>query len=541
MNIFKGATVGLIFLAFPLGASADFEAPPSNNWSATVDVSSSCTVNDTDGVAHTYSGGYYGICALRQAINDGDISSASLSNQFPAFGLFVTAINGTAAESSSQYWALYQNGSFAMVGITSMTVSQGDEVVIELHDFSDIYQGSRLTITVNSLVSDAPASDTTVSGGGIETVKPEFDVSKAIIFLRKHMTVDGALPNPVLTDWAAFAFASHNVGDGYAALREYQLTNHPSMQSVTDYERHAMALLALNIDPYSGTSVDYITPIVSAFDGLQFGDYALVNDDIFAIFPLLHAGYGKDDEMIQKAKTFIVSKQRPNGSWEDSVDLTAAALQALWLFGRTPELDVVLNKAELYLHDQQKDDGSFGNSFSTGWALQGIASIDAAHFTWTKSLYNTPRYYFATVQQSDGGVDPNTTEMHARIWTTAYAVPGIKGRTWDSLMSSFPRPVPKIDTSLAALATTNATTTEPSTEEPPASQPSIPSEVTDEPLDENETDARVTPTTTPEEALEQVAAAAASGGIDSYWLVLVILALIELGLIAYFVYLRYWR
>lgn len=539
MNALANITLALIIFAFPSTLFADFQAPPSNDWSATVDVPASCTVTDTDGVSHTYSGGYLGICALQKALDDGDISSASLSNQFPAFGLFVTAINGASAESSSQYWALYQNGSFAMVGLTQMTVTAGDQITIELHDFSDAYQGSRLTISVHSLVA-APAPSSGSSGGGIETIKPEFDVSKAIIFIRSHMTVDGALPNPVLTDWAAFAFASHNIGDGYEALRRHMLRSHPDMQSVTDYERHAMALLALNIDPYKGTGIDYVTPIVNAFDGLQFGDHALVNDDIFAIFPLLHAGYRQDDEMLQKAKTFIVSRQRQNGSWEDSVDLTAAALQALWLFGRTPELDLVLNKAELYLRDQQKNDGGFGNSFSTGWALQGIAAIDGTHFTWARELYNTPRYYFATLQQNDGGVEPVTADMDTRIWATAYAVPGVKGKTWHSLMASFLKPPPTVDLSISSSqATSTATPTEPTegTSVPTSTQ----SGSAQETAPEQDTGVQAISTTTSTDALEQVAAAAAIAEIDPYWLFGAFLILILFGLVAYLAYLRYWR
>ena len=64
-----------------------------------------------------------------------------------------------------------------------------------------------------------------------------------------------------------------------------------SSVSVTDYERHAMALMTLGINPYNGTSVNYIQKIVDSFDGNQIGDPSLINDDVFAIFPLVKSGY----------------------------------------------------------------------------------------------------------------------------------------------------------------------------------------------------------------------------------------------------------
>src|SRR3989344_6077620 len=129
-----------------------------------------------------------------------------------------------------------------------------------------------------------------------------------------------------------------------------------------------MALLSLGINPYSGTSTDYITPIVDTFDGTQIGEL-FPHDDIFAIFPLLHAGYSVNDEIIQKVTAYIVSKQSANGSWGDP-DSTAAAVQALSLINSQPGVSDALSKAKIYLQGHQQSNGGFGNSFSTSWVIQ---------------------------------------------------------------------------------------------------------------------------------------------------------------------------
>lgn len=456
-----GIVLCSLLLALPANVGAQIAPPPPGSvWTATVDVPAQCTVNDSDGVAHSYTG-FLGICALQKTVESGAISSVSLSNAFPALGLFVTAIGGVAANPASEYWALYQNGSFALVGVTQMTVSAGDTILFELHDFADAYLGSSLTITVNSLVSSPSVATTTPSGSGIKLIASDFDVAKAVAFLVAEQQEDGSMPTWLLSDWTAFALASYGPSGARDKLRDYLKQSTPGMTNVTDYERHAMALLSLGINPYVGAGADYITPIVAAFDGAQVGDPVLVNDDIFAVFPLLHAGYLRDP-MLESIKGVIVRAQKADGSWEGSVDLTAAAVQALALFDRTLDVERAIDRAEGYLASQQKEDGGFGNSFSTAWAMQAISAMGDSHTTWTKALYHTPRYYLSELQQKDGGVEPADAGQNARLWATAYAVPGVLGKTWDSILASFPKPpppTPPTATTTPEIATTSAVAT----------------------------------------------------------------------------------
>src|SRR3989338_3415153 len=113
------------------------------------------------------------------------------------------------------------------------------------------------------------------------------------------------------------------------------------------------------------------------------GEKALVNDDIFAIFPLAHAGYGADDAMMRAILDTIVETQQSEGSWVSSVALTVAAIQALAPYHGHSGVSSALSKAEGYLRGRQIATGGFGSiSFSTSWALQAIAALNQKPSDW---------------------------------------------------------------------------------------------------------------------------------------------------------------
>jgi hypothetical protein len=215
---------------------------------------------------------------------------------------------------------------------------------------------------------------------------------------------------------------------------------------VTDYERHAMALEALGINPYTGTSVDYISPIVSAFDGTQIGDVHLDNDDIFALFPLLAAGYRSSDVVIAKTVAFILSAQSANGSWDNSTDMTAAGVEALSQVRDLPGVSGAIANAEKYLHSAEQANGGFGNSFSTSWALQAISALGEAPSAWAPSGLS-PLSYLTSQQSADGGLE-SSSAVQTRVWATAYAIPAALGKSWSALLQSFPKPASQSDGSL---------------------------------------------------------------------------------------------
>ncbi|MBI4778870.1 hypothetical protein HY797_00255 [Candidatus Falkowbacteria bacterium] len=125
----------------------------------------------------------------------------------------------------------------------------------------------------------------TATGGGATIVSLlKVDLGKAIDFLISKQAADGSFGSAIITDWAAIALSSIN-SNGLAAqkAKSYLLTDpNPlaGMNSVSDYSRRAMALMSLSISPYNGAKTNYIKKIIDLFDGQQFGDASLYNDDI---------------------------------------------------------------------------------------------------------------------------------------------------------------------------------------------------------------------------------------------------------------------
>jgi hypothetical protein len=195
--------------------------------------------------------------------------------------------------------------------------------------------------------------------------------------------------------------------------------------------------MSLGINPYSGTGTDYIKKIVDSFDGIQFGDASLTNDDVFALMVLSKAGYTTTDSIIGKDIAYILSKESSDGSWEESVDLTSAAIQALSQFSSTAGVPDALSKAGLYLQNAEGNDGGWGNVSSSSWAAQAMSALG---ISWTKNG-KTVADYLAEAQADDGAAASESETQENRIWETAYAVPAAMNMTWGNIMQSFSKPV----------------------------------------------------------------------------------------------------
>jgi hypothetical protein len=294
------------------------------------------------------------------------------------------------------------------------------------------------------------------SGSGQQTSAG--NIPSAFMYLVNHQNGDGSFITPFITDWSALAFALSDAPQAARQKLSGYLSSVPvSLSSPTDYERHAMALMALGINPYTGSTADDITPIVQAFDGTKIGDASLINNDIFGLIVLPHAGYTTSDSVIQKTTAYTISQQGANGSWSSSVDLTAAGIQALSPLSSLPGVAGALTKAESYLRTQQQADAGFGNSFSTSWVLGAIAARGESPVEWSVGT-STPRTALAALQQSDGSIDLATEDTNSRTWATAYALTALENRSWSSLLGNFTKPVVTTGTG-NGLGVTAATTT----------------------------------------------------------------------------------
>ena len=303
---------------------------------------------------------------------------------------------------------------------------------------ADDYYFPSYTVTVSAPVQSGGGG----SGGDIPPPPPIFSVPNAIAYLMSVQSPDGSFnESDMYTDWAAIAFGADNIsGTAETNLLNYMSSHNTVSSLLTDNERHAMALLALGQNPYSFHGVDYITPIINSFDGTQFGDPTLDNDDIFALIPLESAGYTVNDSIIAKDIAFVISKQNADGSWDETPDMTAAAIQALKPVSSARGVSVALTKATTYLQNTQASDGGFGSIYSTSWVAQAMSTLDAS---WTKNGISIADY-LASQQANDGAALPTSETLQNRIWATSYAIPAALALPWSSIMHSVSKPVQQV-------------------------------------------------------------------------------------------------
>ncbi len=333
------------------------------------------------------------------------------------------------------------NPDFSFSEIATSTVNSLGQASFSLNATGTMEVGIKedfyFPTTQITIAEAAPAPPSGGGGGGSAPLT--FNIPSALSYISLQQTSDGSFDSSLTTDWTAIAFASADPGNAKLKLKTYLQNYNYQPSSITDYERHAMALQALGINPYSGTQTDYITPIVNAFDGNQIGDTSLETDDIFAIFPLTHAGYTGNDEIIKKEIAYIISKQKPNGSWNDSVDVTAAAVMAIGPFFQTPGYVQATGKAFGYLASTQNQNGGWGNVDSTSWVVTMLNSVregDPSHF---KNIVNSSGLsgmdYLAKNQNADGSVTSAN-----KTWSTSYAVTAASGKSWLSVLNNFSKP-----------------------------------------------------------------------------------------------------
>ena len=324
---------------------------------------------------------------------------------------------------------------------------------------SPYYLSASTTSTTTATTTTATSTENTGGGGGgLINAQNTIDINSAIAFLVSKQKSEGSFGSSLYTDWAAIAISHTNNPDAIRKVTSYLIANRDGLSSATDYERRAMALMSLGVNPYSGTPENYIKKITDTYDGTQIGDPSLINDDIFALFPLLKSGLSGNDDIIKGIVKNIISKQSGNGSWENSVDLTAAGIQALSQFFSLDGVTGAISKAEEYMRSAQRNDGGWGSSFSTSWALQAISALGQSESAWIKNG-NSPDNYLYSFQQEDGGIEPASSYEGTRIWATAYAIPAAQGKTWFHLLSSFSKPYDFVASAPALIVATESATT----------------------------------------------------------------------------------
>ncbi len=378
----------------------------------------------------------------------------SVDNQTPTVGnnIIATVTEFGYDESWNPGWNPATGGKL-IVGSNSFDLDANGTYSLQIIDTTPIIVKGQKTgyidsslMTINPILSPRQGG----GGGGILALqlsqmvapkpifKPVFDISKALDFLATQQKENGSFGEDMYTDWSALALASSpDHREIKKKLLQYFSENKLAGELLTDYERRAMALMALGLNPYNINGENYIGKIVAGFDGKQFGIADQDNDDIFALIVLQNAGFKTDDKMILDNVSFVLSKQKENGSWDNSVDMTGAALQALGFLYTNETVKKSLEKAKEFLKQNQKDDGGWNNISSTAWAIGGLLAVGETITTWEKNGSN-PFDFLAASQEADGGMKNDI--FTNKIWETAYATVAMSNKPWNQIMQKFEKP-----------------------------------------------------------------------------------------------------
>ena len=381
-------------------------------------------------------------------------------------GIFLNSLGNIAGFTSKDnegndiyhYWSWSLNGTEATLGLNQYELQTNDLISLTF---------------VDPIIPEPIVIEEHHHSSGSMAVVPKkisFDIKRAFDFLISEQKENGSFGEDLYTDWTALALATTSdyqieKNKLIKYLTEVKATDY----QLTDYERHAIGLMALGLNPYNINGENYIKKITDSFDGKQFGNKDEDNDDIFALIVLQNAGFNQNDEIIKNTLDFILSKQKENGSWDNNVDMTGASLQAIinitekncFLLGslsgltspaltldssacespQNKEFISVINKAKEFLKQNQKDNGSFGNISSTAWAMEGILSLGEKPTDW-------PAGNADSVATAGGVKNGNTpidylavNQDKANLWETAYALSVMSGKTWREIMQKFEKPI----------------------------------------------------------------------------------------------------
>ena len=297
---------------------------------------------------------------------------------------------------------------------------------------------------------------------------------RGLQWLASQQNLDGSIgeaPAVSSSAYAALAFARAGIDPGTVALpggKSLEAFVVASTRPTADTNVLARQVLALAASgaALDAPGFDVLAALRATFDGTQFGDRNLVNDDLFAIQALLAAGVPASDPQVQAARSFLLAHQQPSGAFSfgalhptnpdvafaltfADVDTTGQALVALLRSGSAPD-DAPIVRALAWIKGNQNLDGGCtwsplnlafaaafdpahlgqSNTDSTTWALMGLraAGQDVGGARWASPTGTTLVDYVLDLQQGDGSFLYQPGAAGAlQDQTTAYAVVALLG------------------------------------------------------------------------------------------------------------------
>jgi len=274
------------------------------------------------------------------------------------------------------------------------------------------------------------------------------NVVNAVNWLRSEQEADGSIGSFAISSWAVMAITSAqedpntwNTTDTTSSVVQYLEGNVGLLSSCSDYSRFILSMVAAGIDPENIGGVNMTAKLESFYNGGQFGDPSLIDDDYWAVMALISAGVSSSDPMIQNALSFIKANQNSTDhGWSyavghaSDVNDTAAALMALISAGVSTSSAYVTGGLA-YMKSQQTSTGGF-TSLPSGtdaendsWAIQAIvaAGQDPTSSSWAQNG-NTPIDDLLTFQDVSGAFKDYTGTPS--VLTTSFAIPALLGKPY---------------------------------------------------------------------------------------------------------------
>lgn len=225
----------------------------------------------------------------------------------------------------------------------------------------------------------------------------------------------------------------------------------------TDSARTVLSSIAGGLQPNRiSTDRDYVSRLAFWWSGDQVGYRDLLNDDIFAILALAHAG--APEELLQTLALNVRSQQLPDGGWHwraataerpipagvaSDTDMTAAAIGALCAAGAIPADDEQIKKGLALIEERQSiGQGGFSTSASptgtntntTAWVTSAFnaCGIDPQNDRWTTTQGKTPFDFLLGMQNNNGSFRymPSNPAGSANLMATYQAVSPLGGNDW---------------------------------------------------------------------------------------------------------------
>lgn len=268
----------------------------------------------------------------------------------------------------------------------------------------------------------------------VSPAQAELAAERGVNWFLSSQEETGALSS----DWAMTAMAATglNAADARTSLLD------PSAQdfylgewqasgpggAATDAERAILAGVAGGIQTSRLSTAaeaeksNLVARVAELFDGEQIGSTGLLNDDIFGVLALHHAG--APPELLGQLVDYLRTKQLADGGWSwnaspgavADTDMTGSVVAAFCAAG-LPASDPDLAETLGLLHTLQDPatggfvaPAPFGigvNTDTTAWVTSGLVQcgIDPQGPEWTTAQGKTPFDYLLSMQRPDGHFD----------------------------------------------------------------------------------------------------------------------------------------